>query len=188
MRRLLFLIVAFCVFLWGLQGPATLASDINHADPCEMGKIGTVCADGAVYAGMVDTRRIYAAPNDERLPLPWNNGSYNFNVVGANSTVNGKENTDRLIGAYDDGWPYRAAAACRAKGENWYLPALSEVLLLHKHMEEIGGFAPSSWYSTSTEVSASTAIVIWFKNSLYSDGGKAEGYMTRCVRYTNNER
>lgn len=50
-------------------------------------------------------------------------------IVGANSRVNGKINTDKVM-AKNNASEYPAFVWCRNKGKDWYLPAIEELYVL----------------------------------------------------------
>ena len=88
-------------------------------------------------------------------------------VVGASSESDGKVNTDKVM-SRSDGAEYPAFVWCRAKGKDWYLPAIDELKLLlldssvheavNRTLDEHGGqklFELGEWaaYWSSTESS-----------------------------------
>ena len=88
-------------------------------------------------------------------------------VVGASSESDGKVNTDKVM-SRSDGAEYPAFVWCRAKGKDWYLPAVDELKLLlrdrsvhdavNRTLDEHGGqklFELGEWaaYWSSTESS-----------------------------------
>jgi len=112
---------------------------------CERGPVGTVCSDGAIYAGIVDGIRFYAAPADEVGTKQWSNVYVN---TGATSLTDGLYNTNILVPL---GAGYQAATACRAKGSTWYLPSRDELNVMYSNRAAIGGFS-TNWYWSSSEV------------------------------------
>ena len=79
------------------------------------------------------------------------------NVVGASSNSDGKANTDKVM-SRSDCMAYSAFVRCRAKGKDWYLPAIDELKLLYsvrdainRTLNERGGNTLSGWYWSSTE-------------------------------------
>lgn len=159
-------------------------------DPCTTGPIGTVCtADGAIYIGDDvddDDARIYAAPEDQDTSLRWK--TFDNYTVGAADYTDGPENTNDMIAA--GGASHPAANSCnnKAPAGTWYLPAVSEFLLVWENRAAIDpedkGFSvgSSDWYWSSTQ-----------HNVLYSwrvrvDGGsqnpnyKTGSNLVRCFR------
>lgn len=113
--------------------------------------VGTVCADGTVYAGLSPDGNapLYAMPCDlgmmaQRKGDAWmctgprdtysfNNGSGKAVATGYSSFADGKANTAGLV-ALKDQAPYVAAQACANQtfgGHNdWYLPAEHELAVM----------------------------------------------------------
>ncbi len=83
---------------------------------------------------------------------------YNRRVVtGASSMSDGKANTDKVMSRSDRA-AYSAFVWCRAKGKDWYLPAIDELKLLYSvrdtinsTLKERGGNTLSGWFWSSTE-------------------------------------
>ena len=78
-------------------------------------------------------------------------------VVRASSWSDGKANTDKVM-SRSDSTAYSAFVWCRAKGKDWYLPAIDELKLLYsvrdainRTLKERGGNTLSGWYWSSTE-------------------------------------
>jgi hypothetical protein len=108
----------------GRAVPAVTVYNIVAPDDCTTTSVvGTVCQDGTIYAG--DTNgfhRFYVAP--EREPGLYKAAEGPDLVHPATNAINGKSNTDALM-AFPGRYP--AAAACRAKGPDWYLPSANEI-------------------------------------------------------------
>jgi phage gpG-like protein len=93
------------------------------APSCIAGPVGTVCADGAVYAGQnADGTRLYVAPARESGTFAWK--PVLTLTAGATSLSDGLANTADLLAS---GLSHPAAEACRARGGGWYLPALNQM-------------------------------------------------------------
>lgn len=173
------------------------------ADPCETGAIGTVCADGAIYAGTtVGGARFYAAPSDESGTYIY--GGYTTDVNGDNASVapelfdDGLANTNMLInsGAGD----HEAAQACEDRaGTGWYLPARDELDTVWNNLVNgapdgnsdnitddfgfnISGDYPDGWYWSSSEGGEYSSWRQWFSSGLQNYGTKTNGIVVRCVR------
>jgi len=158
----------------------------NEVDFCETGSIGSVCEDGAIYAGELNGKRLYAAAADETPSPSWNNDTSNYTVTGVASLTDGLGNTNTLVSFSDAGAPYMAAETCRARGAGWYLPAINELNVLYVNRDTIGGF-DTSFYSSSTESDAAKAKILRFRGDgqLPIDGYKSNEYMVRCIRQNN---
>lgn len=154
--------------------------------PCDTGPVGTVCPDGAVYAGDFGGVRLYAAASDEPGTYTWNNGGANtasYVEVGATSWTDGADNTDMLVAATDAGSPYIAARTCRNKGPQWYLPSLDEQMVLYNNRDAIGNFDTSGTiYWSSTELSYNVGLRRRFNTGEHVNGLKSFSINIRCVR------
>lgn len=158
-------------------------------EPCEIKAVGTVCLDGAIYAGNLENTRLYAAPSDEGR-FAWNSGSTNFREAGTPSFTNGPANTETLFYKSRGETFHKAALACRNKGPKWYLPALAELNVLYANRGLIGGFDETGdpylltgSYWSSTEATTDSAYIIQFNvNGNYTTHIKAAALSVRCVR------
>lgn len=167
--------------------------------------IGTICADGSIYAGMspdgggvkMYTQRCDlgqtwngSACTGTRLTITWNNATGNWISTGKTNGITGKSNSAGLSASADIGSPYYAAQNCENLNENgqtdWYLPALSELNILYQNKATIRNFVTSgSSYWSSSEFDARLA---WYER--FSDGvqgfhdsiPKSSGLLVRCVR------
>ena len=88
-------------------------------------------------------------------------------VVGASSESDGKANTDKVMSRSDSA-EYYAFVWCRAKGNDWYLPARDELKLLYSvrdainsTLKERGGNTLSGWYWSSTEYENDKKFRAW---------------------------
>ncbi|MBO5801753.1 MAG: PEGA domain-containing protein [Alistipes sp.] len=107
-------------------------------------------------------------------------------VVGASSESDGKANTDKVMSRSDSA-AYYAFVWCRAKGNDWYLPARDELMLLYSVRDAInrtlcerGGDAISAkWHWSSTESSKSFA---WYVSMYNGYTGSLDKYGTCYVR------
>lgn len=88
--------------------------------------------DGAdiVYVGTNGGRRIYTTTAD-RGSIAYGAAGFFWGHPPADSTSDGLANTDVLVAETGFAAPYAAALACRSLGQDWYLPAQEELLLLY---------------------------------------------------------
>ncbi len=105
-------------------------------------------------------------------------------AVGASSNSDGKANTDKVMSRSDSA-EYSAFVWCRAKGNDWYLPAIDELKLLYSvrdtinsTLKEQGGNTLSDWYWSSTEEAEFGA---W--NVLVVSGNTDVGNSKYCFNY-----
>lgn len=101
-------------------------------DPCDEDPVlGDTCADGSVYAGLnSDGIPFFVAATNEPGQPGQPGGQYQWktsqtSTPGANSRSDGRANTNAIILAGLAAHP--AAAACVAKGPEWYLPSPEEL-------------------------------------------------------------
>lgn len=163
--------------------------------------IGTVCADGTIYAGlsldgnvkMFTTRCDHgqtwngSACTGSRSSQSWNNGTSNWTSTGRTSAVTGKANSSYLNTLVDAGSAYNAADVCENLSLNgytdWYLPALNELNILYQNKATIRNFDTSGVsYWSSTEINS---YDVWLQR--FSDGNqlnfyKNNSHWVRCVR------
>jgi hypothetical protein len=185
---------------------ASVWSVTNSGGDCTASPVvGTVCADGTIYAGnspdgggkMFTTRCDLGQTWDGsnctgvRLALSWNNGTSNWTTTGFTSGITGQANSAGLNALADAGAPYAAAQNCEVLNINgktdWYLPALTELNVLYSNAGVIRNFnTTGSGYLSSSEGNNSIVNWIRFSDGLLNDGGysgtKAWGLLVRCVR------
>ena len=119
-------------------------------------------------------------------------------VIGASSKSDGKANTDKVM-ARADSSQYPAFQWCRAKGAEWYLPAIDELKLLllndevykavNKTLKQQGANKLSAkgtftWYWSSSEYVGNNQFCAWFVGVSYGDTDynyKRGGYYVRAV-------
>jgi hypothetical protein len=169
--------------------------------------IGTVCADGTVYAGtspdggvpMFTTRCDYnlswngVTCAGSALTLAWDNYTGTYTATSKTSAVTGQANTIALAGfttggGYADA-PYTAAQDCNSMSTsgitqgsgNWYLPSKNELAVLYTNATSIGNFTTNNYWSSS-EYNNSYAWTQTFSTGIQTNYGKFNAYYVRCVR------
>jgi hypothetical protein len=181
---------------------ATVWSVTNAGGDCTGSpSIGTVCADGTIYAGltpdggikMFTTRCDFGQTWDGsnctggRIALQWNNGTANYSSTGYTSTTTGKLNSAGIAALVDAGSPYAAAQNCENLNLNgktdWYLPALGELNVLASNNAVIRNFDTSGpYYWSSTEADQWGGWVKRFLDGSPGTNYKYYSFLVRCVR------
>jgi hypothetical protein len=164
--------------------------------------IGTICADGTIYAGMspdgnikmfttrCDVGQTWDGSNctGVRSTMPWNNGTNNPTTTGFSGDVAGEANTLGLVSLVDLGSPYASAVYCENLDINgktdWYLPSNSELTTLCSNKSQIRNFDTSgSYYWSSTEYNDIGSKAAKFSDCSVSGlQTKRFGRWIRCVR------
>lgn len=183
---------------------ATVWSVANAGGDCvgTTPSVGTVCADGTIYAGLspdgnikmfttrCDAGMTWDGMNctGSRVTISFNNGTSNWILKGYTSSVTGKSNSFNLNGSVDIGAPYLAAQYCEALSSDgntdWYLPAVNEIVVLHSGRHAIRNFDLSGvYYNSSTEnTSTDSCVTRMLDGSIRCDQGKNANFYVRCVR------
>lgn len=163
--------------------------------------VGTVCADGTIYAGlspdtsakMFTTRCDYgqtwngSACTGTRLAQNWNNGTPNWTTTGYTNFNTGQVNSAGLFASADAGSPYAAATTCENLNINgktdWYLPARNELNVLYVGNATIRNFDTSgSSYWSATESSNDNACYQSFSDGYQNSNNKDGARLVCCVR------
>jgi hypothetical protein len=155
------------LLLGGLAAPASASSLIEgettfimevtasvEADPCASGTIGATCSDGAIYAGNNQAGlRVYVAATEEAGTYPWRTAQ--VSTTSSSSLGDGFSNTASALAQSED---HLAAARCREKGSEWYLPSFNELSLIKGNMTALAsaGFVANSvlWASSGDGIQA----------------------------------
>jgi hypothetical protein len=149
-----------------------------------------------VYDG--GTHGLIAATADEGLTLPWVPpgsvyGRTNLTNTGGPGT--GKVNTTALIAITaalnpSDNSASSAAHYCYLKRildiddteySDWYLPSATEIDLLYKQRNAVGGFSNTIYWS-STEEDHDKAVIIDFTSGSFFTANKTNPYKVRAIR------
>ena len=135
-----------------------------------------------------DGKTIQVFPTDHPQRLPW--GPAN-NTSGANSTHDGRLNTQTIVDKYA-GWnngnyAARICAQLNAYGyDDWYLPSATEMAHIFGNRNKIQGLYQSSIYWTSTEEHwGADAAAIDLASGIILNRFKDESNRVRCVRGTH---
>lgn len=165
--------------------------DLGMGAGCDLANMaaGTTC-NGIVYVGVYNSKRLFTTAGDSGTAC-YNKCSGGFNV-GATSSTDGMDNTNKLVAATDVGAPYQAAILCRAIGPEWFLPASGQLGFLNANQNLgalAGTFHQTQYYKSSTENGSGThgqvnGFVRRFNDGyVYGDGGNKHGnHRVRCTR------
>lgn len=133
--------------------------------------------DGSGKHGLI------AAENDQALKVSWGKNG----IIGANSLTDGMSNTNKIVKFLSNS---RKCAACNCKNlkdggyNDWYLPSLNELIIMHEKQEIIGNFLLGE-YCSSTEVSGSQIWNVHFRphRRIEFHYHKTKAYYNiRCIR------
>lgn len=164
--------------------------------------VGTVCADGTVYAGITPdgTVPMYVTRCDagmtwngtactgSRFELTWNNGTTNYTTTGITNTATGEANTNALAALSDAGADYAAAEHCFGFDDgngntDWYLPSRQELSLLYDGQSTIGEFGPAGkFYWSSTDATVNTGYALRIDTGASVNLVKSISAFLRCAR------
>ena len=175
---------------WDDEWTVTTKDDACLGSPA----VGTVCADGTVYAGLTPDGNLpfYTTTTDQGANAYW--GTFSF-ITGAQSTTDGDGNTADIAahvlrgdGDYNpnDGKTPNAAQLCAelsAHGHSdWYLPAIDELFQLYYYRASLPNFA-SKFYWSSTEVDSGNSKGVLFSSGIQSQTKSTySDTRVRCVR------
>lgn len=162
-------------------------------ESCTTGPIGSVCdSDGAIYIGLSGTARIYARASDSAVGVYYSTPGYELTPL---STTDGAGNTDAAMVFHDTGPnSYPAAAACRAHGPQWYVPAKDELNPIWVNSTKNGGLldlaalgmAPVYYWSSTGSPWKSNAACQYFgtpyTGQQYDYNKYTASRRVRCVR------
>ncbi|WP_291334129.1 DUF1566 domain-containing protein [Desulfovibrio sp.] len=131
-----------------------LAGTATGFDPCSGSPtIPTTCTDGTIYVGQSNGTNLYIPANDNSGGVSWNGGTWSN--TGANSTTDGRSNTNLLIVANGTSGSFQAALLCKNLNSSghadWYLPAQNELNTI--------------WQATQLGTTSSNALRATFNQS-----------------------
>jgi hypothetical protein len=134
--------------------------------------------DGAKQHGLV------AATADQSSSAPWFNGT--FLPTTATSTVDGADNTQKIISAQGNTGTYAAKLCKDYNGggfHDWFLPSKDQLAILYLQKSVVGGFVNEIYWS-STEYDVAEAWVLDFTNGDQNPDNTSDGanVHTRAIR------
>ena len=124
-----------------------------------------------------------AAPVDQSTGAPW--GCYGTSITGAQGTAvgTGATNTAAIVNfCAEANTPAKLADAYTLNGYNdWFLPSKDELNLLYAQIDVVGGFAGSSYWSSS-ENDSNFAWLQFFATGSQFFSSKTNTLSVRAVR------
>lgn len=151
-------------------------------DPCAgTPSVGTVCANGSVFAGNLSGTNRFITPADNGNVAGDFWGCSGANIPAANSASDGETNTAQIMVTC----PAAVASICSnlvAHGnDDWYLPAPSEYGLLYTGRVALNMDSGFSYWSSQNS-SASNAIRYRFSDATTFAALKNTQFFIRCMR------
>ncbi|GAB6906288.1 exported hypothetical protein [Desulfosarcina cetonica] len=172
----------------------------------ECGAIGSLCADGTVYAGLTGSDPFYVTRCDAgqtwggsscdgaRSTYTWNDGATNYTTTSVIDQQDGQTNTASLVTIDSNSsvagtQPHAAAQYCNDLilhgHSDWYLPAKNELNTMYGNSATIDNFDEGGtyYYWSSSEYSTNYAWRQRFSDGAQSYyGSKNTSYAVRCAR------
>ena len=167
--------------------------------------VGTVCADGSVYAGLTPDGGVAMYAQRCDIGQSWNgsacsgvrslvnfdNGLGNAIGTGIQSASTGLSNTTSLYSNASASAPFASAVQCHNLNEDghtdWYLPATSELQVLATNKSAIGNFDTTTQYWSSSDIGSgggvSQANTVSLTNGSVIVDNRAVAHPVRCVRH-----
>ena len=167
--------------------------------------VGTVCADGSVYAGLTPDGSVAmytqrcdigqswngSACTGVRTQVNFDNGGDKQVGTGLLSAITGQSNTTSLYGNVSLSAPFASAVQCHNLNEDghtdWYLPATSELQVLATNKSAIGNFDTTTQYWSSTDSGSGAGIsqanTVSLTNGSIIVDNRTIAYPIRCVRH-----
>jgi hypothetical protein len=172
-------------------GSATAAFSVRTAPPeaCETGSIGSICSDGAIYAGTVNGNKIFAAPSSVNSVTLKTTATATIGSLSNDGLVNME--ATRLAGLA----AHPAANACAALGSEWVLPSFPELQAMYNNRASApagtyilsGSTASRYWSSTELGSDGRRGQYLVFSSGSASDTTKTTSYNAHCIRYSREE-
>lgn len=157
-------------------------------DPCASSSaaVGTSCSDGAIYAGLNSSgEKFYLASSNNGLKAWKTSQTFTPGTTMTDGWYNQKAMEQLGISVHT------AAAACAAKGANWYLPSEDELRIAYQNLP--AKFLASTYYWTSEHFFQTNGSQTYAKRYAPSTGtvngllmDNATGAYVQCVRHDGN--
>lgn len=169
-------------------------TNTTFADIAVLG-IGSPYQGGVIAALDGGMNNLIAAVTDISTAVEWGDAGL---IVNAISMSDGDANTSSIVNVLGNngGTPYAAMLcadyAIDSDGNSpcqtgtcyndWFLPAVDQLILLYQNSTAIGGFNTTGSYWTSTEFNSGASRAIFFLTGLNFIAQKFFPYQVRCVR------
>jgi len=137
--------------------------------------------------------KMYIHPTDNSVNITW---SPAYNITGAQSDINGSNNTIAIVNYYGAG--NYAAKVCSDLSyggyDDWYLPAINQTSAMFAQRDNITlgsytsqwvNFTTNGYYWSSTETNSDSAQYVVFGEGGVGGHLKNNDYHVRCVRGQN---
>ncbi len=150
-------------------------------------KIGSMYKGGYVFKINMFGHGLCAAPKDLK-PQEW--GCYGTLINGANGDAigDGKQNTKDIVAGCTSFYPF-AAKSCDElvvdSYDDWYLPSLDELLLMHRELysQSLGGLSSGEYWSSTQNYSLGAWKVDFSTGEKGNNSNKAnKGLRVRAIR------
>lgn len=160
-------------------GPGTTPIDPCAGSP----SVGDYCSsDDTIYIGEIGGVARYTTVDDPIGAL--SQKTSNTNTAGTSSTTDGLANTNAMLA--DSAAAHPAAAACRALGSDWYLPAIGELQLMRtavaSRLDPSWASTGNYWSSTQNQFNSGRAERYDPTSNSGANTSKSLSYNVRCVK------
>lgn len=172
-------------------GSVTAGFSVTTTPPeaCETGAVGSVCSDGAVYAGVVNGYKIFAAPSSTASVLLKNPATVTMGSITDDGLLNHHATTLAGLSLHP------AAEACAAMGPEWVLPSLPELQQMYATRNSApagtytlsGSTASRLWSSTEHSADPRRGQYVEFSSGSTTNVLKTSSYKAHCIRYSREE-
>jgi hypothetical protein len=148
--------------------------------------------DGGTVFWLDDSGRhgLISTTSDQSAGTTWNAGTNSFVVGTTGGFGGGESSTFEIIATQRAGTgTVYAARQCAeltvstggSQLSGWYLPSISELVIMYQNRTSIGGFS-SAIYWSSSQATDTYALGIDFSNGNSSSSAKSSSLHVRCIR------
>lgn len=179
---------------------ATVWTVTTTGDCSSSPAVGTVCADGTIYAGLspdgnvpMYTTRCDAgmtwngvACTGSRVGVNWSNGTSQSVSLSMFNSATGEGNTATLVSLTNADSPYMAATYCDSLNihgaSDWYLPAQGEFEVMAGNYSVIKNFTNQDYWVSTEDSRVWPARTVNPTNGWVGYISKVTALVIRCVR------